>query len=292
MSADVARATVCVSLDFDATSLWFMLGSTGARSLSRGEFGADTAAPRLLELFERLSIPSTWFIPGHTADHFSEVCAEVARAGHEIGHHGYLHEDFGSLSIAEGVRRIEMGIEALVRVTGREPRGMRFPGGDLDGALFEVLPELGFTYDSSLFGEYLPRWARGKDQIGENGRVRLGPALDLVELPVTFIMSDFVNFEIVLAPPFPAAIADPRQLEQVWRDQFDYMYEHVPGGYVMLMLHPQSIGWGSRIAMLERFLEYCGEQPGTHFATAEEIADGFRAANAEVTEQGAREGVS
>lgn len=280
MADDSTRATVCLTLDFDATSLWFMLGSTGARSLSRGEFCATTGAPRLLALCERLGIPSTWYVPGHTADNFPEICAEIVRAGHEVGNHGYLHEDFGSLSVEQAVAAVEQGSDALERLTGVRPRGIRFPGGDIDGELLAQLPALGFTYDSSLFGEYLPSWARGRHDIGERGRTVAGPQLDLVELPVSFIMSDFVNFEIVVSPPFPAAMSDPRQLEQVWRDQFEYMYEHVPGGNLMLMLHPQSIGWGSRIAMLERFLRWCGEHPGTRFATAETVADEFRAAQA------------
>lgn len=277
MAAERTKATVCVTLDFDATSLWLMMGMTGARSLSRGAFGADTGAPRILDLCKRLKVPSTWFIPGHTADHYPDICAAVAADGHEIANHGYLHEDFSALTVDAGIECVARANDTLERVTGQRPRGMRFPGGDLDGELFERLVPMGFTYDSSLFGEYLPRWARGRDRIEDGGRIVAGPTLDLVEVPVTFMTSDFVHFEIIVPSPFPAAMPNPRQLEQVWRDQFDYLYEHVPGGVLMLMLHPQSIGWGARIAMLERFLSYCGEHADTRFATVETVADEFRA---------------
>jgi peptidoglycan/xylan/chitin deacetylase (PgdA/CDA1 family) len=44
----------------------------------------------------------------------------------------------------------------------------------------------------------------------------------------------------------------------------------------MLMLHPETIGWGGRIAMLERVLTQMQER-GARFVTAEQLADEFRA---------------
>src|SRR5579872_3778799 len=96
-----ARATVCVTVDFDAVSLWMTWGATGARSLSRGEFGARIGAPRLLALFDSLGIQTTWFIPGHTADTYPEPAAAASARGHEIGNHGYVHEAFDTLSAEE-----------------------------------------------------------------------------------------------------------------------------------------------------------------------------------------------
>ena len=68
--SDEHRATVCLTFDFDAVSLWMVFGARGARALSRGEFGARVGAPRLLELFDRYDIKATWFTPGHTAETF------------------------------------------------------------------------------------------------------------------------------------------------------------------------------------------------------------------------------
>lgn len=279
MPDEKARATVCLTLDFDATSLWFMFGTTGARNLSRGEFAVRDGAPRLLDLCREYGIQSTWYVPGHTADNYPEVTARVADDGHEVANHGYLHEDFAALSVDDARPLIVKANDTLERVTGQRPRGIRITGGDISGELLEFLPEEGFTYDSSLFGEYRPYWARHKDTIGENGRITLGESLDLVEMPITFITSDVVHFEISMGPDLPARLPNPRDVEQVWRDQFDYLYEYAQGGYFMLMLHPQSIGWGSRMLMLRRFLDYCLSQPGTRFVTVETVADEYRAAN-------------
>jgi peptidoglycan/xylan/chitin deacetylase (PgdA/CDA1 family) len=282
--ADGRHATVCLSVDFDATSSWFMLGTTGARNLSRGEFGPAIGAPRLLELCTRYGVPSTWYVPGHTADNYPEIVERVAAHGHEVANHGYLHEDFSVLSIDDGRAAIQKGNEALERICGRRPRGIRLSGGDFDGALLEVIAEEGFSYDSSLFGEYYAQWCRAKDTLGADGKITLGRRLDLVELPITFATSDVVHFEISIEPPLPARLPNPRHVEQVWRDQFDYMYDRLEGAYFMLMVHPESIGWGSRMLMLERFVEYCLSRPGTRFTTAEAIADEFRRAEAAASE--------
>jgi peptidoglycan/xylan/chitin deacetylase (PgdA/CDA1 family) len=271
-------ATVCLSVDFDAVSIWHMFGSRGARALSRGDFGARVGAPRLLELCRRYELQSTWFVPGHTVDNYADVVAEVVAAGHELANHGYLHEDFGSLSREAARDAIRRGSDAIERVAGTRPRGARLTGGDFEPALLEVLVDEGFTYDSSLFGEYFPYWASA-ERLDEDGTLVRGAPLDLVEVPTTFMTSDLSHFEISYEPPLPAAMPNPRDLESVWRDQFDYMADRLDGAFFMVMCHPQSIGWGSRITMLERFVEHCLDR-GARFATVEQVAAEFRAADA------------
>ena len=121
------QATVCLTFDFDAMSLWMNWGARGPQALSRGEFGAKVGAPRLLELFDQYGIRSTWFVPGHTADTYPELTASVAERGHEIGNHGYLHETFDLLD-DDGTRAVlRKANDTLERVTGSRPRGFRLP---------------------------------------------------------------------------------------------------------------------------------------------------------------------
>ena len=65
---------------------------TSPAYMSCGEFGAEVGMPRLMCLFDKYKVRSTFCIPGHTIDTWPELCREVAAAGHEIGHHGYAHE--------------------------------------------------------------------------------------------------------------------------------------------------------------------------------------------------------
>ena len=59
MSDSKAKATVCVTVDFDAVSIWMSWGAPGNRAMSRGEFGANVGAGRLLDLFRRHGIATT-----------------------------------------------------------------------------------------------------------------------------------------------------------------------------------------------------------------------------------------
>jgi peptidoglycan/xylan/chitin deacetylase (PgdA/CDA1 family) len=272
------RATVLVCVGFDAMALWIARGARGARALSRGEFGGRVGAWRLLDILDRYSVASTWFVPGHTAETFPEATREVVARGHEVANHGYMHEDIERLTFDEIQSVVRRGAAALEGVTGQRPVGMRAPVGDFDGRLFEFLVEEGYEYDSSMWdGEYSLYWARGLDIVPDDGPVQFGSTVDLVEVPLSLMMQDFVYLEADLGQMGLNGRNTPRQVEEIWREQFDYMYEREPGGVLNLTIHPQTIGRGSRAAMLERFLEYCVSRPGTRFTTCATVAREFRA---------------
>jgi len=86
---------VCFGVDVDAVCGW--LGSYGGADspsdIQRGVFAGEVGVPRLLRLFDRCDIQTTWFIPGHSIETFPDEIAAVHAAGHEIGAHGYSHEN-------------------------------------------------------------------------------------------------------------------------------------------------------------------------------------------------------
>jgi peptidoglycan/xylan/chitin deacetylase (PgdA/CDA1 family) len=277
------KATVCLTVDFDAVSIWMTWGATGNRAMSRGEFGGNVGASRLLDLFDRLKVTSTWFIPGHTVDSYPDVVRRVHTDGHEIGNHGYAHEQFDKLN-PDQVRDVVMrGNTAIEHITKKKTVGMRVPAGDFDGSLLRLLADLGFEYDSSMVGEFFPSWARDKDELNFTGPNRLGKQLDLVELPLSFVMNDFCYFEFNYGNPLLTGSSDPDHVYRVWSQQFDYMYERVDGGILNLTLHPQSVGWGLRIAMLEKFIQHCKSRAGTRFITCAQAAREFKEAVGQAT---------
>jgi peptidoglycan-N-acetylglucosamine deacetylase len=270
--ARAARATVCLTVDFDAVSVWMQWGARGPKALSRGEFGANVGAPRLLEALDKHEIKSTWFIPGHTADTWPGVTARVAASGHEIANHGYLHESFDGRSTDESRKILRKGTASLEAATGQTPTGFRLPIGDARADFFELLVEEGFAYDSSLCGgDFRLYNCRRADEINDDGPNIFGDAIDLVEVPWSFIMNDFHHFEFNYGTPQLPGHDAPSAVEEEFTSQFDYMYERVPGGIVTIIVHPQCIGQGSRIAMLERVIEHCKSRPGTRFARVDEV---------------------
>src|ERR1700742_2342067 len=89
------KILVSLRIHVDAVAGW--LGSYGGENspldISRGMFAGEVGSLRLLELFRRFGIKTTWFVPGHSLETFPEQMAQVAAAGHEIGLHGYSHEN-------------------------------------------------------------------------------------------------------------------------------------------------------------------------------------------------------
>jgi peptidoglycan-N-acetylglucosamine deacetylase len=273
------QPTVCLTFDFDALSLW--LGSMGATSpsmISRGEFGV-VGAERILRLLDRHDLPATFFVTGHTAETYPHSVRAIAAAGHEIGHHGYLHENPVALSSEEEERRVlERGFEALDRAVGVRPVGYRSPAWDNSPYTIDLLLEHGFRYESSLMGsDFEPYWCRTGDVIQPDGPYLFGDPVDLVEMPVSWLLDDFPHFEYlrVGSRVYPGLSA-PSKVEEIWRDEFDYMCREVPGGVFTLTMHPQVIGRGHRMLMLERLIEHMRARESIRFTTLAEAADAFR----------------
>ena len=66
--------------------------------MSMGEFGPNVGVPRILALLEAHDLPATFFIPGWVAERHEERVREIAAQGHEIAHHGYMHEPPATLA--------------------------------------------------------------------------------------------------------------------------------------------------------------------------------------------------
>lgn len=272
------QPTVSLTLDFDAAIFWMINGGMDSGTVSRGLYGANVGAQRILELCDRLAIQSTWFTPGHTADSHPELLERIAAAGHEIAGHGYAHEKESPGGREETRALLRKTGDAIERATGQRPRGERATWAT-SPATFEAMIDEGYTYDSSLMDHCRPHWVQVNDVVRLDGPNVLGPELDLVEIPPTFITSDMAYFEFngYGTPALTAGLRNPRDVEAIWRDEFDYIRDQeTDQGPLVLMLHPQVIGRNSRITMLERFLTYCREN-GARFVTTEQIADEFRA---------------
>ena len=279
---DAHRVTVCLTFDFDAISIWIgPYAATSPSMISRGEFGV-VGTERILRLLDRHGIPATFFVTGHTADTYPDSVRAIAAAGHEIGHHGYLHENPAALASKEEERAVlERGFAALDRAAGARPVGYRSPAWDNSPHTVELLLDFGFSYESSLMGkDFEPYWCRVGDVIQADGPYLFGEEVDLVELPVSWMLDDFPHFEYIrLANRLSPGLSAASKVEEIWRDEFAYMYREVPGGVLTLTMHPQVIGRGHRMLMLERLIEHFRHHDGVRFTRLAQVAEEFRASN-------------
>jgi peptidoglycan-N-acetylglucosamine deacetylase len=272
------KVAVCLSFDFDAVSVWLgTLNAASPSAISRGEFGA-VATERLLKMLKQWDVRSTWFIPGHTVDTYPDLVRQIVEAGHEIGHHGYCHENPTSLSLDEEKRILDRGAETIRRVAGNTPIGYRSPAWDLSPHSLSLLLERGFLYDSSLMGnDYTPYYCRIGDVPDRNGPYVFGRKVDLVELPVTWGLDDFPAFEWLLGTN--QGLSSPSQVYERWAGDFDYLCDFVGEGVYCLTMHPQVIGRGHRLLMLNRLVEHMKERSGVSFKTMAEVAHQWRRAH-------------
>ena len=275
---DKACFYCCLTFDFDAMSSWIgSAKSNNPSTISRGEFGAR-AIDRLLEMLERFEVRATFPTPGHTALAYPGIVRAIADAGHEITHHGWVHENPRHFEPPEEKEILLKGIDALDSVCGRRPVGYRSPAWDLSRATLDLLTELEFRYDSSCMGaDFSPYYLRSGDRWSTNEQFHFGTPIDLVEMPVCWGLDDFPLSEYV--PGFMEGMRPASQVEEMWRGDWDYGLENVPGGVFILTLHPQSIGRGNRMLMLERLLEYFSSDPRTRFTTMLDYADAWREQN-------------
>lgn len=271
---------VCLSFDFDAMSVWGSFGQFSPTPVSRGEFGARVAMPRLLSLLEREGARATFFVPGHTVDTYPEICRRILADGHEIGHHGYFHEGPVSLSEEEERAVLDRGLEAMARnLDGYRPAGYRSPAWDLSANTTRLLREYGFRFDSSMMAQdFEPYWCRTGDAMPTDRGFEFGDEIELVEVPVSWTLDDFVSVEYVYSPGFLLQGAvSPEDAERRWLAEMDFAAAEVPGGAFTMTFHPQVIGRGARIRVVENMIRHAREI-GAELTTVGDVAREWAAA--------------
>ena len=263
-------STVCLSFDFDALSVWFGYERTTPAMLARGEYGARVGVPRVLDLLERHGLRATFFVPGHTVESFPQETASILERGHEIAHHSYAHVDPSQQTRDEELADMERALDVLQRI-GVRPLGFRSPSADLSASTLELVEEHGFLYDSSLMtDDYRPFHPRIGDRVSRDEPLLPGRESRLWELPMCFELDDSVHFQFNFGP-YRKGGAPPSQVLEIWRAEFVFMDEHVDGGVLTICMHPQVIGRGHRIAMLDELIGHCRDT-GARFERMADVA--------------------
>ena len=249
MSAEPSKRHVQVALtfDFDGIAPWLQLTTSSPSTISRGEFG-PIGVQRITKVLDDYGVKGSFFTPGHTALAYPDVMDSLLAGGHEIGHHGWVHEGLSSLSEDEERSAIERGIEALESVTGAPPIGFRAPLWDLSYRTVDLLVEYRLSYDSSMMGnDFTPYWCRSGDVASNDEPYVFGDPADLVELPVAWHLDDFPYFEFVAGVPNLSGLRRHEDALEIWKAEFDYLYEEIGEGCMIVTMHPQSTGRGHRI---------------------------------------------
>jgi peptidoglycan/xylan/chitin deacetylase (PgdA/CDA1 family) len=261
---DGIRAAACFSFDLDAESGILFDHPESADWLdvmSHQAYGPRAGAARLLRVLDRRRIRSTFFIPGYSAERWPAICRAIRDAGHEIGHHGYLHEGAHGATPDEEERRLLRGLAAIDEVLGVRPVGYRAPNWELTFGTPEILARHGFTYDSGLMDADHPYILATSPRAG---------APTLVELPGHWALDDWEPYNYLPGITGSGVIASPAAVLARWTLELEALVEE--SGLFMLTCHPFISGRASRADALERLIEHAQAIDGLWIATAAEIA--------------------
>lgn len=253
-----ARVAVLLSFDVDNETIALRFGQPTIGALSQGEYGARVALRRVVDLLDEHDIPASFFFPAMSLVINPHQVGIIQAAGHhEFAVHGWIHELNSSIEDAEEERALLVrAVEHIEEVTGVRPVGYRAPSWNFSPNTMQIVRDLGFLYESSLMADDRPYEL-----------LHHGEPTGIVELPVEWILDD-----APLLNPRGTSYSSPREVLQVYIDEFDRAYEE--GTMFLLTMHPHYIGHRSRMVILEGLIEHINQRGsdvwyGTHRAAAE-----------------------
>ncbi len=260
---DGKKIAVAFTFDFDAETYWTgrdaqVLSAPG--NTMRGEYGAKEGIYRVLDLLKESQIKGTFFVPGWVAEKYAQQVALIHAGGHEIGYHGYLHEQVRGIAKEEEAVRMAQCEEIMQSITGRKMVGYRAPGGVMHPFTVELLKERNYFYSSSM-----------KDADSPYIHKINGMESDIVELCSDQSLDDNTYFFFCLTAPYVRrGINPPCVMLECWQRDFAVLKEE--GGRIMIIkCHPQLIGRPLRIEALREFISFVLKEDAW-VTTCEEIA--------------------
>lgn len=255
-----ARCACSISFDMDADSLIHIArprdGFNRLYPVTMGRYGPTTALPRILETYRRLGLRQSFFIPAWTMEQYPGAVEAIVREGHEIGHHGFLHEDPAVITQSEQRYWFERALDVHMRMVGARPAGYRAPVYNVTQGTIELLIEHGFSYDSSLMADdipYLMRTAGG----------------ELYEVPPHWGNDDWPAFAHYEEIGYMMPVRSPSAGLAAFFEEFEAAYE--AGGLWMPVWHPFLTGRLARWRLVERFLNDILETRQVWFAPLRDI---------------------
>ncbi|MBX0487517.1 polysaccharide deacetylase [Campylobacter coli] len=279
---------VAYGVDIDAVAGW--LGSYGGEDspddISRGLFAGEVGIPRLLKLFKKYNIPATWFAPGHSIETFPEQMKMIVDAGHEIGAHGYSHENPIAMSAKQEEDVLLKSIELIEKISGKKPSGYVAPWWEFSNITNELLLKHGIKYDHSLMhNDFTPYYVRVGDKwtkidYSKDAKEWMKPLIrgqetDLIEIPANWYLDDLPPMMFIKKSPNSFGFVSPRDIGQMWIDQFDWVYREMDYAIFPMTIHPDVSARPQVLLMHERIIEHINKHEGVKWVNLNDMADDF-----------------
>jgi peptidoglycan-N-acetylglucosamine deacetylase len=255
-----ARCACAITFDMDADSLIHISrpkdGHDRLYPITMGRYGPTVAVPRILDTYRRLGLKQSFFIPAWCIEQYPEAVDAILKDGHEIGHHGLIHED----PIETKGRKQQLAFEQALAIhkkrIGKAPRGYRAPVYNVTQQVIDLLMKHQFLYDSSLMADDIPYKMKSKK--GE-----------LWEAPVHWGTDDWPPFAHYAEIGYMMPVKSPSEGLAAFWEEFDAQYE--AGGFWIGIWHPFLTGRLARWMQVEKWLEETLRTKKVWFAPLEDI---------------------
>lgn len=221
------------------------------RPIYEAAFADTGGVQRLVDLWDRMEIPTSCYVDGLTVEMFPRLAKDVADRGHEFIVQGWTHELLYDMTVEEQAATIARTNAAILASTGKRAFGFSSAGGHLTAETFSILAEQGFTYSCGLRNAEVPFIIRS-----DKGK--------LVGM-TSYAVSD---------TPTARSTLTPRDVLQMWQDYFDVLYEEGRRGFPKMLAygsHPAH-AHGHRIKPLEDVIRYVKSKDKVWITTRGEIA--------------------
>jgi peptidoglycan/xylan/chitin deacetylase (PgdA/CDA1 family) len=258
------RSAATLGFDMDDESVVLTMNPenrTRLSVMSHQAYGAVTGMPRILSMLKRHDLRATFFCPGYTAERYPELLRRVVGEGHEVAHHGYLHEAVQGMTEQQEADVLDRGLDALERVAGIRPVGYRAPMWETTYATARLLLDRGFLYDSSLMDSDVPYELA--ERPGEDAR-------SLIEIPVSWSLDDWEQYAYLPEVFGSGLIEDPAKSLSMWTGELTE--SRAAGTCFALTAHPFLSGRLGRVRALEDLIEIMTGWDDVWLATAGDIA--------------------
>ena len=177
-------------------------------------------------------------------------------------------------------------IDLVTQLSGRRPTGYVAPWWEFSNVTNELLLERGIKYDHSLmhhdFQPYRVRVGDSWTKIDYSKEAHewmkplvRGHETELIEIPANWYLDDLPPMMFIKKSPNSHGFVNPRDIESMWRDQFDWVYREHDYAVFPITIHPDVSGRPQVLMMLERLFEYISSHEGVRFVTMDEMADDY-----------------
>jgi peptidoglycan/xylan/chitin deacetylase (PgdA/CDA1 family) len=243
-----------------------------------------------VNLFAKYNIKTSWFVPGHSIETFPDQTRMIVEAGHEIGAHCYSHENPIAMTPQQEEDVLLKSIDLITQVAGKRPVGYVAPWWEFSNITNELLLKHGFTYDHSLMhNDFHPYYVRVGDKWTNIDYTKpaaewmkplqRGEETNLIEIPASWYLDDLPPMMFIKKSPNSHGFVNPRDIEQLWRDQFDWVYREYDYAIFAMTIHPDVSGRPQVLLMHERLIAYFNSHAGVSWCTLGEIAKDFARRN-------------